>query len=265
MCELLGMNSTYPTGLETSLDLFRPRGGEVGPHADGWGLAFFEGRTARIFKEPVPASDSQCLAFLQEYGLQSDMVIAHIRRANPPQTGRHYANTHPFERELGGRAWVFAHNGKLPGVHDEPLYNFQPMGETDSEHAFCVLLDATHACMTRQGKVGDLDTMLGCMLPAVSEINRREEFNFLLGNGEHLFVHAHTSLHRLERQCSIDGCNQRVQLIATRPLTAEPWQQIAPNTLLVLRAGEALREVRSEGAAPAEAWARHENPAPAEF
>jgi predicted glutamine amidotransferase len=263
MCELLGMNSAYATGLETSLDLFRPRGGEVGPHADGWGLAFFEGRAARIFKEPVPASDSHCLGFLQEYELRSDTVIAHIRRANPPEKGRSYANTHPFERELRGRAWVFAHNGKLPGIHDEPLHHFNPMGETDSEHAFCIRLDATQACTTRHGLVGDLDTMLGCMLPAISDINRREEFNFLMGNGEHLFVHAHTSLHKLERRCTQDGCNQKVQLIATRPLTEEPWQKMAPNTLLVLRAGEVLREVRSEGAASAEAWARHEQCAPA--
>lgn len=49
-------------------------------------------------------------------GLKSRTVIAHIRRANPPEVGRAYANTQPFEREVGGRAWVFAH--RISGFHN---------------------------------------------------------------------------------------------------------------------------------------------------
>jgi len=41
MCELLGMSARQPTDLSHSLSLLRPRGGEIGPHADGWGVAFF--------------------------------------------------------------------------------------------------------------------------------------------------------------------------------------------------------------------------------
>jgi predicted glutamine amidotransferase len=144
MCELLGMSARHPTDVNHSLALLRPRGGEIGPHADGWGVAFYEGRAARVFKEPVPAAESRCLAFIAEYNYQSTLVIGHIRKANPPDIGRSSANTHPFSRELGGRAWVFAHNGKLPGLREDPRFSpgrFQPMGETDSEHAFCFLLD----------------------------------------------------------------------------------------------------------------------------
>lgn len=54
--------------------------GEIGPHADGWGVAFYEGRDARIFKEPVPACESRCLSFIAEYDYRSTIVIGHIRK-----------------------------------------------------------------------------------------------------------------------------------------------------------------------------------------
>jgi len=256
MCELLGMSARYPSALDTSLALFRPRGGEIGPHADGWGLAFFDGRTARIYKEPIPASESQCLEFLQGYGLQSHTVIAHIRKANPPGVGRAYANTHPFEREAGGRSWVFAHNGVLPGIQAYTLGRYQPMGESDSEWAFCLLMDAIHDCLTQTGRLGDIEQTLQCLQPVIAEVNTLDEFNFLLGNGEHLFVHAHSELHLLRRECRIDGCDQRVILIATKPLSDEAWQYLLPNTLLVLKEGEIVREVRTSGAASPLAWQR---------
>lgn len=37
MCELFGMSARHPTDVNHSLALLRPRGGEIGPHADGWG------------------------------------------------------------------------------------------------------------------------------------------------------------------------------------------------------------------------------------
>ena len=136
MCELFGMSARRPTDVNWSLALLRPRGGEIGPHSDGWGVAFYEGRAARVFKEPVPAAESGCLAFISDYGFQSRTVVGHIRRANPATFGRSSANTHPFDRELGGRSWVFADNGKLDGLRDDPILlprRFLPIGETESQ------------------------------------------------------------------------------------------------------------------------------------
>lgn len=256
MCELLGMSARFPADLATSLDLFRQRGGEIGPHADGWGLAFFEEQAARVFKEPVAASKSRCLEFLQMYGLESNMVQAHIRKANPPNISSTYANTHPFEREAGGRAWVFAHNGMVPGVHKFSLGRHAPMGDTDSEWAFCLLMEAIHECISHNGRIGDIDQTLACLEPAVSRINPLDEFNFLLGNGEHLFVHVHTEMHLLKRICHVQGCHQHVILVATKPLSDEPWQCIVPNKLLVLKDGDIIRTMVTSGPASSDAWQR---------
>jgi predicted glutamine amidotransferase len=240
MCELFAMSASQPTDVNHSLALLRPRGGELGPHADGWGVAFYEGRAARVFKEPVPAAESRCLAFIADYDFESTMVIAHIRRANPERVGRASANTHPFEREWNGRSWVFAHNGILPGLRENaefPVHRFRPLGETDSEHAFCLLMDAIAASHDHARKAPSANEIVKTILPLVDRLAELGEFNFMLGNGESLIVHAHTKVHALRRSCRTDGCRRNVVLLATSPLTNEPWVQLAPGTIHVYANG----------------------------
>ena len=50
MCELLGMDCNTPTDILFSFTGFSQRGGRTGPHGDGWGLAFFEGKAVRAFE-----------------------------------------------------------------------------------------------------------------------------------------------------------------------------------------------------------------------
>ncbi len=224
MCELLGMSARYPTDVNGSLTLLRPRGGLLGPHADGWGVAFYESRAARIFKEPIPAADSRCLAFIAEHDYRSSLVIGHIRKANPPEVGRASANTHPFSRELGGRAWVFAHNGKLPGIERDGRFavaRFRPMGDTDSEHAFCFLMDqvAIRGC----ARPLDAQTLAAALEEPVAALSELGELNFLMSDGRHLVAFANTRLQRVSRSCLEGACAQQVTLLATEALTDERW------------------------------------------
>ncbi len=52
MCELFGFASLLPTRATFSLRSFAERGGFASASADGWGLAFLDGRDARLYKEP---------------------------------------------------------------------------------------------------------------------------------------------------------------------------------------------------------------------
>ncbi len=248
MCELLAMSARYPTALDTSLGLFRPRGGELGPHADGWGVAFYEDWAPLVVKEPAPAHASPLLRFIQGYGHRSRIAISQIRQANPAAHGRRLANTHPFKRELGGRCWVFAHNGKIPGIERYQPQGFQPLGETDSERVFCLLLDELARGRASPTAVG-VGERAERLRPLIDALNPGSELNFLLSDGEALIVHAHTRMHLLERTCQEGGCHQRVVLVATQPLSEEPWVELAPNTLLVLREGERAVEMHTEGEA----------------
>lgn len=239
MCELLGMSARHPTDVKHSLALLRPRGGELGPHADGWGVAFYEGRAAQIFKEPVPAAESRCLAFIADYDFRSTVVIGHIRKANPTQIGRASANTHPFSRELGGRSWVLAHNGKLPGVMDDARFTlgrFRPMGETDSEHAFCFLLD--RIARASDGRLLGAAEIASILREPVEALSRLGELNFLMSDGVHLVAFANTKLQRVPRTCIEHECSQRVVLLATTPLTDEEWSPLAIERVHVFEDGE---------------------------
>ena len=91
-------------------------------HADGWGIAFFEGAGLRALRRP-PAGLRLAGGRAHRAAIRSQLanVIAHIRKATQGPVA--LENCHPFVRELWGRYWVFAHNGNLedfqPRLHGD--------------------------------------------------------------------------------------------------------------------------------------------------
>lgn len=252
MCELLGMSANVPTDICFSFTGLMQRGGKTGPHRDGWGIAFYEGRGCRAFHDPRPSAESEIARLVQRYAIKSLMVVSHIRRANRGRVC--LENTHPFSRELWGRHWVFAHNGQLRGVKRLPLGFYRPIGGTDSEHAFCWLLDRVRARFPEPPR---RSATLWRYLHALSrELHPRGVLNYLLSDARHLYAHCGTQLSWLTRRAPFGEARlmdadmtvdfQRettprdvVTVVATRPLTAnEPWTVMAPGALAVFSAGE---------------------------
>ncbi len=64
-------------------------------------------------------------------------MVAHIRQANRGEVALESTNRLPASY---GRNWTYAHNGQLTGYKSLETGNFRPVGETDSEKAFCWLL-----------------------------------------------------------------------------------------------------------------------------
>jgi glutamine amidotransferase len=135
MCQLLGMNANTPTDVMFSFTGLATRATE---HKDGFGIAFFEDRGVRLFVDPHSALQSPVAEMVRTYPIRSDNVIAHIRKATQGRIA--LENTHPFMRELWGRYWVFAHNGDLKDYAPRLHGAFRPVGSTDSERAFCWLM-----------------------------------------------------------------------------------------------------------------------------
>lgn len=162
MCQLLGMSCNVPTDICFSFSGFAKRGGGTDVHKDGWGIGFFEGddgRGCRVFLDPSPSIESPLAGLVRDYPIHSMNVVAHIRKAT--QGDICLQNTHPFQRELWGRYWVFAHNGNLIDFNPELSGRYLPVGNTDSERAFCFLLDtlATRFGPTAPSYEHLLDTM----------------------------------------------------------------------------------------------------------
>ena len=94
MCELLGMSANVPTDICFSFTGLMQRGGNTGPHRDGWGITFYEGKGFRTFKDPNPSCQSRIAELVQQYPIKSRAVVSHIRQAN--RGGVNLENTHPF-------------------------------------------------------------------------------------------------------------------------------------------------------------------------
>src|SRR5687767_13858340 len=143
MCELLGMECNVPTDIVFSFTALSMRGGRTAQHADGWGVALYEGRFAQLFIEPNAACDSHLARFVRDNPIRTLLAVAHVRKRTVGTPA--LENTHPFKRVLWGRDWVFAHNGTLPEVKQRPVADFSPVGTTDSEHAFCWIMSQIRA------------------------------------------------------------------------------------------------------------------------
>ena len=135
MCQLLGMNANTTTDVCFSFAGLATRADE---HKDGFGIAFFEDRGLRYFVDHHSARISPVAELVKRYPIKSNNVIAHIRKATQGRVA--LENTHPFVRELWGRYWVMAHNGDLKGFAPRLHGAFHPVGDTDSEAAFCWLM-----------------------------------------------------------------------------------------------------------------------------
>ena len=239
MCELFGMSSERPISASTPLSLFRKRGGETADNPDGWGLAYLEGDAFALHKAPEAAARSALFATLSEQ-IHSRLIIAHVRKANPP-TAHTPSNTHPFMRTCCGRGWVFAHNGTVPEVVAaqgccHPRHS-HPEGETDSEHAFFYLLEEI-ASTFHSAPPAMMDAWFDTLAMRSAAIAEYGQFNFLMSDGEHLIAYGHDRLHSQQR---MEG-DVRSVVIASAPLADdEPWEAFAPGELRVYRGGQLLR------------------------
>lgn len=259
MCELLGMECNVPTDIVFSFAGLATRGGRAGPHSDGWGLALYDGRVARMFLEPDAAAHSALAKFVREHPIKTLLAIAHVRRKTRGAIG--LANTHPFVRELWGRHFVFAHNGTVKRARALKLGRFKPIGQTDSEHAFCALLGALeHEFDSYPRSQADF---AACVAAYAAKIGKDGTFNMLLGDGRQLFARCSTKLHYIVRQApfkratladedvtvdfaAVTTPKDRVAVVATMPLTRdETWTAGEPNTLWVFHKGKLARTLPS--------------------
>ncbi len=252
MCELLGMSANVPTDICFSFTGLVQRGGRTGPHKDGWGITFYEGLGCRTFKDPQPSFNSPIARLVQDYPIKSCAVVSHIRQANRGEVS--LENTHPFTRELWGRHWTFAHNGQLSGFRRLKTGTYRPVGQTDSEYAFCWLLARLAERYPR--RPANWPAVFRYIAELADELRQKGIFNMLLSDGCFVMGYCSTDLYWITRRApfgkatlidqdvEIDFQRQTtpkdvVTVIATQPLTGnETWHKVAPGESVLFRLGE---------------------------
>ncbi len=267
MCQLLGMNCNTPTDIGFSFAGFRQRGGLTDHHEDGFGIAFFEktergGIGLRQFHDDKPSHQSPVADLINNYPIRAMNVIAHIRKAT---TGGHgLANIHPFVREVWGEQWAFAHNGQMTDsfvkrterlMTNGNAEHYAPVGTTDSELAFCYLLNRLKATFKSRPSDEALFTFLTAQCRYLSANGL---FNCLISNGNWQLGYAGSLLFYLTRKAPFgeaklsDGEmsinfqdvtteNDKVTIMTTIPLTNnESWQQFAVDECLIFQDGDVV-------------------------
>lgn len=258
MCELMGICSNVKVNPEFSFKEIKIRGGGKGIHKDGWGIGYYDD-TCKIIKEPRPAYMSPLAMKVSrgEIKISSKIIITHIRYATAG--GNEEKNTHPFKKKLNGKEWIFAHNGVIgnrvsrSGVFGLELEHFRPEGDTDSEYAFCYMLDQ----IKKNPK-----NITEAIRSAANEIKRYGTFNFLLSDSENLYAFGHNALYYTERDkkdrnvtlsdadytvnvSDMKRENEKAVIIATKSLTCdEGWNRI--EGLMIFKEGDKMKEELTE-------------------
>ncbi len=261
MCELLGVSTVQPVHLRYSLEEFARHGGSSHINRSGWGVAYYDDNDVLRIREASPAATSPWINFLETNGLISHCTIGHVRYASVGEPS--IVNTHPFARELGGRMHVFAHNGSIEDFEAALPFEtalFRPLGKTDSEHAFCVLLQRLAPLWTRAaGTTPSLDARFEIVARTAEQLRSMGTANFLYADGDVLFAHAH------KRRFDVDGTFGEVRppglcvtravrfakalnmspsdlqtdgmLVASVPLSDEGWEPLGEGTVIAFRDG----------------------------
>lgn len=177
-------------------------------------------------------------------------------------------------RELGGRVHIFAHNGGFDGIDDlfvRSVHRFHPVGETDSERGFCLLMD--RLVKIWEGAVPPLEARLAVVEAFAAEMRPLGIANFLYSDGAFVFGHGHRrtqaddvvrppglwvrhprrdGAHHLaepassgvtihhEEQPADDA--QEMALLASVPVTGGHWSPLAEGEIVVLSAGKFIEK-----------------------
>lgn len=253
MCQLLGMNCHLPSAISFSFEGFSARGGGTDLHKDGWGIAFYGDEGCQLFTDHLSSVTSPIAASIKRSPIKSRNIIAHIRKATQGPVAQE--NSHPFLRKLWGQQWTFAHNGDLKKFNPVESSQFLPVGETDSERAFCEMLRRMTERFPDIGSPPPLPELFEFIAGLACEIANFGVFNFLLSNGDVLFAYCSTNLHYVTRafpfstakliDCDVtidfsqhNHHDDRMTVIATQPLTSnETWTAFRPGELKMFSDG----------------------------
>ena len=247
-------------GLSSPSITLKPASLQTGDQPYGWGFAWYPGgdTASVVIKDPTSIGENAMTKVLRDWErFQSNIFVCHIRGAAQRITQQ---DTHPFTRSYASRDWVFAHNGDLVGDLNTafPIAKqspFEPIGLTDTEHAFCWLLNQVRDAGARSLFDLGWDKLYSLLV----ELNKHGTANFLLSDGQDLVVYhdkdGFNGLHWTRRlpphketllendEVALELCdgvdtNRTVCAISTEVLAGDDlWVPFAHGQMLVMRRG----------------------------
>lgn len=248
----------------------------------GWGFAWYPEQTscALVIKDPTSIGENAMTKLLSDWErFESTVFVCHLRGAARTIAEQ---DTQPFCKTYAGRDFILAHNGDLFAdlgtalpLGEDPT--FDPIGGTDSEHAFSWLLSRMRAAGARRlSQIGW--TELHGWLRHLDSLGTA---NFLLTDGVDLCVyrdeegynglgwtrvvppHEHLHVETEDFSLDLDDIHHRGRsfvMVSTRSVGPLPFSEVVPGQLLVFRRGALMFDSAAPGTAPGELTPRPASP-----
>jgi len=220
---------------------------------DGLGYAYHDSNNWTVWKKLIE-NEGKIIeqGLLNPHHFQAQTFVSHIRYASIGV--KKLENTHPFIRELFDSEYVFAHSGHLRMYRAvELLEKYKPFGDTDSEEAFCMILEKLH----KHRQVRNDSAKAKLIEEIANELAKQGGVNFLLTDGKTIFVYysGYKSLNYLVLKpphtnnviCEdIDfkltiRCKDKpvsLTLISSEPISVhEKWQNFEPRKIYFFKEG----------------------------
>ena len=246
MCRYYGLRANMPTRVDWHLVrapnslLVQSRRDLSGfEHADGWGIAAYDGDALQVQRRASAAHDGHYFCEAAER-VEAATVLAHVRRATVGRIG--LANTHPF---VHGR-FALVHNGTVPYFADIRPRLLEAMaadhraaiqGGTDSEHLLHLIL-SMHAQLGGS-LFASLEAALRRVIALCREIGQEPHLglNVLLTDGVrmvgsrwrrtlHFLEQSGTAPDPGERPAGAPDHDYRALVIASEPINGRAWPEI---------------------------------------
>jgi glutamine amidotransferase len=253
MAQLVGINAGEDFEIKFS---FRVPSSFTDKSPDGWGYAFFINGEWQLFKqsldmEKILRIDTKTLT---PHIISGKTFVSHIRFATHGSIS--YENTHPFDRELFEKRWIFAHHGHLRIYRSitESQEFFKPTGDTDSEAAFCLIMEE----LRKLGRQDSSKIIAQKVEKIALDLSKQGGLNFILSDGDltYTFYSGYKSLYyhtlhppfkseleggddQLRFKIDLTKMTTPITLIASMPiLKYVHWKEFKPGKVIVFKNGE---------------------------
>lgn len=268
LCRFFGLRASHPTSVacwlvraDNSLMAQSRRDLHGFENADGWGIAFWQDDGVRFQRRSHAAHQSEEFRSAAAR-VEATALLAHVRHATVGEIVD--ANTHPFTH---GR-WGFVHNGTVPYFDQiRPVvlaamsaeHRAAIQGTTDSEHLLHLILSAAERDPDRPllQVVRETLAQVIAWCRAIGP-HPRLGLNVLLCDGTRMVgsrwqrTLSFRACHRLDA-CAICGARHaacegpdryRALMIASEPITQDPWQEVPERSVYEVAADLTLRVER---------------------
>jgi predicted glutamine amidotransferase len=249
MCEILGISLITSCRPEKYLKEFLCNGKN---YDYGWGLGLYPDNSAQVIKESTYAnrlSWDRFLKYCKE--LNSKIFVGQLRNSTIGPRSR--KNNHPFHRELNGKEYIFAHNGTVFNFKNLEIGQSTPLGDTDTEHIFCHLLDCIKKLNIYNWQIKDFQWLAHKM----RELNQLGTLNCVFSDGTYLFAYKSTKIENnlyfnpinIDFKATLDDFWPEIKtlvtskigmIISTRQLTKKPCYQLKRGELIAIKDGKVV-------------------------